>query len=46
VKTTYDKPTTLHRQIKDAIAPLKGEVGGQKEEVQTLTDKIKDALLI
>jgi len=40
-KATYDEFTTLHQQVKDEIAALKGEAAGQKEAVETLTDKIK-----
>jgi len=45
-KTTHDELTTLHQQVKDEIAALKGEAAGQKEAVETLTDKIKPALVI
>jgi len=45
-KATYDELTTLRQQVKDEIAALKGEAAGQKEEVETLTNKIKAALLI
>jgi len=45
-KTTYDELTTLRQQVKDEIAALKGEAAGQKEAVETLTDKIKAALVI
>jgi len=43
-KTTYDELTTLRQQVKDEIAALKGEAAGQKEGVETLTDKIKATL--
>jgi len=46
VKATYDELTTLRQQVKDEIAALKGEATGQKEAVETLTDKIKAALVI
>jgi len=45
-KTTYDELTTLRQQVKDEIAALKGGAAGQKEAVETLTDKIKAALVI
>jgi len=45
-KVTYDELTTLRQQVKDKIAALKGEATGQKEAVETLTDKIKTALVI
>ena len=45
-KTTYNELTTLRQQVKDEIATLKGEATGQKEAVETLTDKIKAALVI
>jgi len=45
-KGTYDELTTLHQQVKDEIAALKGEATVQKEAVETLTDKIKTALVI
>jgi len=45
-KVTYDELTTLRQQVKDEIAALKGEATGQKEAVETLTDKIKTALVI
>jgi len=46
VKATYDELTTLHQQVKEEIATLKSEATGQKEEVKTLTNKIKAALVI
>jgi len=45
-KVTYDELTTLRQQEKDEIAAPKGEATGQKEAVDTLTDKIKTALVI
>ena len=45
-KTTYDELTTLRPQVKDEIATLKGEAAGQKEAVETRTNKIKTALVI
>jgi len=45
-KSTYDELTTLRQQVKDEMPPLKGEATGQKEAVETLTDKIKIALVI
>jgi len=45
-KVTYDKFTTLRQQVKDQIGALKGEATGQKEAVETFTDKIKPALVI
>jgi len=45
-KATYNELTTLRQQVKDEIAALKGEATGQKEEVETLTDKIKAVLVI
>jgi len=44
-KVTYDELTTLCQQVKDEIAALKGETTSQKEAVETLTDKIKTALV-
>jgi len=45
-KATYDELTILRQQVKDEIAALKGEATGQKEAVETLTDKIKATLVI
>jgi len=45
-KATYDELTTLRQQEKDEIAALKGEATGQKEVVETLTEKIKAALVM
>jgi len=45
-KATYNELTILRQQVKDEIAALKGEGTGQKEAVETLTDKIKAAMVI
>jgi len=45
-KTTYDELTTLRQQVKVEIAALKSEAAGQKEAVETLSDKIKATLVI
>jgi len=45
-KGTYDELTILRQQVKDEIAALKGEATSQKETVESLTDKIKAALVI
>jgi len=45
-KATYEELTTLREQVKDEIAPLKGQAEGQQEPVATLTDKIKATLVI
>jgi len=45
-KAPYDELTTLRQQVKDEIDALKSEATGQKEAVETLTDKIKAALVI
>jgi len=45
-KTTCHELTTLPQQVKDEITVLKGEAAGQKEAVETLTDKSKAALVI
>jgi len=45
-KTTYDELITLRQEGKDEIVALKGEAAGQKEGVETLTDKIKVAVVI
>jgi len=39
-KSTYDEFTPVRQQVKDEIAALKSEAAGQKEAVETLTDKI------
>jgi len=45
-KATYDELTILRQQVKDEIAVLKGEATTQKEAVETLTNKIKAALVM
>jgi len=45
-KATHNELNTHRQQIKDQIAALKGEATGQKEAVETLTDKIKAVLVI
>jgi len=45
-KSTYYELITLRQQVKDEIAALKGEGAGQKEAVETRTDKIKGTLVI
>ena len=45
-KATYDELTILCQRVKHEIAALQGEAIGQKEAVETLTDKIKATLVI
>jgi len=46
MKATYNEVATFQQYIENEFTPLKGKATGQKEAVETLTDKIKATLLI
>jgi len=46
VKASYNEISSFPPQVKDEVTALKSKAAGQKEAVETLTDKITAALAI